>query len=401
MVKRYYFTRPYPDEELGSVIARAYRHVGLSLPGFLFWYFGNYDVNTISAIQYLVCHVSELTGLGRPRLLWEHTLFPYLVSGMSAAKAQALETMALSYVEPAVAESHLLPSIGRIDRRYCNKCAAADVEKYGEDYWHRVHLLPGVLICAAHDEPLKVVSQRAARLSGDAVITPSIGLAMPGDSAGMLINMDASYSTQKRVSQLAVEALAYSHELLANQGGIPQIEDLQNRVITKGMVSALGKRYSAYVGCLLPGRGRDWQDTSGKSVLDGLTARQILLRVVQETGVVEMTSEEELHRIAVSGLHKFLRRAGKQKPMTVHDMLEAAGCPPRYRRRRRGQPPLVGALIWWFRCSPFSKKRRETRWVPFLGTDRYRPIVKQHFPDLLIIYDPDGNPGENATDSTR
>ncbi|MBR1752184.1 MAG: TniQ family protein [Ruminococcus sp.] len=34
--------------------------------------------------------------------------------------------------------------------RYCPVCAADDREKYGETYWHRVHQIPEISVCAKH-----------------------------------------------------------------------------------------------------------------------------------------------------------------------------------------------------------------------------------------------------------
>ena len=34
--------------------------------------------------------------------------------------------------------------------RYCPLCAAADREKYGETYWHRIHQMHGIRICPTH-----------------------------------------------------------------------------------------------------------------------------------------------------------------------------------------------------------------------------------------------------------
>jgi hypothetical protein len=38
--------------------------------------------------------------------------------------------------------------------RFCKSCWADDTEVFGEPYWHRLHQLPGVLVCHLHREPL-------------------------------------------------------------------------------------------------------------------------------------------------------------------------------------------------------------------------------------------------------
>ncbi len=39
--------------------------------------------------------------------------------------------------------------------RYCEDCWQEDNRLYGEPYWHRLHLLPGVLMCPVHGKPIK------------------------------------------------------------------------------------------------------------------------------------------------------------------------------------------------------------------------------------------------------
>src|SRR5207248_8301428 len=37
---------------------------------------------------------------------------------------------------------------------FCPKCVAEDRQNFGECYWHRVHQVPGVLVCPAHGDTL-------------------------------------------------------------------------------------------------------------------------------------------------------------------------------------------------------------------------------------------------------
>lgn len=49
--------------------------------------------------------------------------------------------------------------------RRCRSCIAGDTVRTGQPYWHRIHHLPGALVCAEHGEPLEettVLSHRNA-----------------------------------------------------------------------------------------------------------------------------------------------------------------------------------------------------------------------------------------------
>src|SRR5712692_7659464 len=44
--------------------------------------------------------------------------------------------------------------------RYCPACAAGERSRFGECYWHRLHQVPGALLCAEHDLLLEYVPLR-------------------------------------------------------------------------------------------------------------------------------------------------------------------------------------------------------------------------------------------------
>jgi hypothetical protein len=39
--------------------------------------------------------------------------------------------------------------------RFCEDCWKDDIHLYGEPYWHRMHLLPGILVCPVHGTPIR------------------------------------------------------------------------------------------------------------------------------------------------------------------------------------------------------------------------------------------------------
>jgi hypothetical protein len=49
--------------------------------------------------------------------------------------------------------------------RWCERCASADRELFGTPYWHRVHQLPGVVVCSHHGVSLYESSALRTRVS--------------------------------------------------------------------------------------------------------------------------------------------------------------------------------------------------------------------------------------------
>ena len=96
--------------------------------------------------------LADATGTSARGLLTSHSIIPYASSfyhhrdtarhvenaihGGKYAQSQAAITQAVSDYCPF--------------RRYCPRCATADLRRWGESYWHRSHNLPGVNICLTH-----------------------------------------------------------------------------------------------------------------------------------------------------------------------------------------------------------------------------------------------------------
>jgi hypothetical protein len=96
-----------------------------------------------------------LTRVDARTLLWDHTVFPYVVSFMPAEDVRRLESKALSGAQ-AGSLSSLVKSVTQSsgNLRFCPSCASADSERFGESYWHRSHCLAAVRWCEIHRERL-------------------------------------------------------------------------------------------------------------------------------------------------------------------------------------------------------------------------------------------------------
>jgi hypothetical protein len=146
--------KPYPDEVIGSVLARGCRHLGVAWTRLLRCTAGR----SVSSVSYLMPfalrRIAKATGADPDELLEEHTLFPYATAYMNTEQRNALRSRALSGDNCELSTlAHVLYR-GSLGRRICPVCLETDLNTRGETFWHRIHLLPGVQVCALHGVPL-------------------------------------------------------------------------------------------------------------------------------------------------------------------------------------------------------------------------------------------------------
>ena len=162
-LKFHFFPAAFSDETLHSVLSRYARLCGgssrkaafahLRAPSF------TQNVAFPSRLGYLVESLPHGTGLSVARIIQCHTVLPYY--------APFLTTDQLQHAHASMAGDGkgLMLKLGinasRIEGasrvRFCSVCLDEDVVQVGAAYWHRVHQLPGVLICPHHGQMLKVV----------------------------------------------------------------------------------------------------------------------------------------------------------------------------------------------------------------------------------------------------
>ncbi|AJG24992.1 TnsD family Tn7-like transposition protein [Cupriavidus basilensis] len=153
---------PYPDELLYSVISRYLSSVGpTSRTELMKALTGRQGKPVIDLPKYLN-RVSEVTfeswGLTGLEIANRFTLAPLYTWPLSLADAnECLDKLLGS--EPATAHKDLKVTGEYVTRpahlRICPVCLKEDIRKYdGITYWHRVHQIPGLLICPDHNVPL-------------------------------------------------------------------------------------------------------------------------------------------------------------------------------------------------------------------------------------------------------
>ncbi len=159
-----FFPDPYPDELLYSACARFgdrsnYQNVeivGREL-------FGSPSGVAIVPFPNRLTHFISVLPPGHKytidRLIDEHTLLPFYSAFTDCARVEIIRSEMEAEQENRIV-SRLGISACRLRSpaalRYCPECVNADRQTYGETYWHRVHQLSGVDVCADHSVFLKM-----------------------------------------------------------------------------------------------------------------------------------------------------------------------------------------------------------------------------------------------------
>lgn len=164
-----HFPTPHPDELLFSLCARygdrtRYRNKGaISLE-----LFGVKDatatIDLPSRLGYLVNNLPDRHCLLLNRLIDEHTLLPFYAPFLDKARVERLRREMEGVGGGAVHKiASITPSTIRPPSylRFCPLCIENDRQEYRECYWHRLHQVPGVLVCHRHKSFLENSEVRA------------------------------------------------------------------------------------------------------------------------------------------------------------------------------------------------------------------------------------------------
>ena len=153
-----FFPDPYPDELLYSVCSRYQER--------MMW--GNqkttlqdlFGTDTVVAVVDLPGHVDALVSRLPPnhryssdRIIDDHTLLPYFAPFLASNQLEGIQrAMRLGSGSGIAGQAGIMASTVKTPQglQYCPQCVESDRMAYGETYWHRVHQLPGVMVCPHH-----------------------------------------------------------------------------------------------------------------------------------------------------------------------------------------------------------------------------------------------------------
>jgi hypothetical protein len=157
-----FFPVPYEDEVLYSALARYHVRSGnTSYKATMKDLFGSTSVTAVmdlpSNIQNLVNNMPLNSRYTEEYLIKSHTLFPFYSAFLPPERAERIfESMKGDNGGSIYSRTGIMASSITLNQyfKFCPVCAKEDKLQYGELYWHRVHQIPGVLICPKHHVPL-------------------------------------------------------------------------------------------------------------------------------------------------------------------------------------------------------------------------------------------------------
>lgn len=175
-----YFPASFPDETLYSRLCRYHRLSGYTGDRTsLHQLIGIHTHVIISALpSKLGTLVSRLPAQANVRvedIASGNTLFPFYAAFLPAQRAASVYAVMRGNSASGIKMSMgLLASRlgGRNNLRFCRTCAQEEYTSTGQPYWHRVHQLPGVLVCPAHQHPLSVLGPEAVQIYRHKLVLP-------------------------------------------------------------------------------------------------------------------------------------------------------------------------------------------------------------------------------------
>lgn len=247
--------KPYPDEVVGSIFSRALFHSGLPTKQLLASVFGTNRSNTSFLIAADATLTARLAGVSPVELVLEHSMLPYSTAFMPRERQRALLEKALN---PRAQNESLASLTKNVTysvkfKRVCPDCVREDLKNFGESYWRRSHLLPGVLWCPMHGTILQSTTLPLNRHP------ESTQLCMPHQVATTSIRGLKPRRVDKLVSEFSLAALqgrltpspdwnaTYRTEALAQNYRLPS-GDVASVIFSKVFVEVLGKRLLTEVG---------------------------------------------------------------------------------------------------------------------------------------------------------
>lgn len=160
------FPVPYPEELFYSVCARyADRMAFPTKSATCRALFGvrkvSDRVGLAGNLNVLLSALPPETPLSAERIIYDHTLLPYYMPFLDPKQLIKLRDSMNNQQTARKVSSHR-PFASRW-LRYCPACVRDDRVRHGECYWHRVHQLPGILVCPTHAMALCESNRHASR----------------------------------------------------------------------------------------------------------------------------------------------------------------------------------------------------------------------------------------------
>ncbi|HWP95989.1 MAG TPA: TnsD family transposase [Syntrophomonadaceae bacterium] len=246
-----HFPIPYDEEILYSVLARyRIRNGSIGIKQVNQELFGSTNVTATvdlpSHIDALVENLPYGSALTADRIINKHTLYTLYKPFLPAKQAEAVFRLmrgsqggGIHYRVGIMASAVPTPRY----LRYCSLCLIEQRKAFGEGFWHRLHQVPGMLVCAKHMLPL----------SNSSVLVPGLNkhqYRAPDEDCCMLIPRGVSLkaNTLEMLAQLSQDV---DWVLRANIGPLEPGRYEQHYLaylIERGLATATGRVYQKDLG---------------------------------------------------------------------------------------------------------------------------------------------------------
>jgi hypothetical protein len=155
-----FFPTLYPDELLYSALARyhirsgnrIFRQSDLELFGYSSQQVCK--INLTNNLSYLVKNLPLRSQQTVDNLLQNHTLYPFYATFLMPQEAWQLKDFMRKKLSGSILEVAKVATNSTGDSKkflnFCRVCLEQDTQEYGEPYWHRIHQIPGILVCSTH-----------------------------------------------------------------------------------------------------------------------------------------------------------------------------------------------------------------------------------------------------------
>ena len=220
-----YFPRLYPDEMTSSLLIRASRHLGIPYDKVVKDLTGMSRTRVHFMNPFALKQIANASGMTYDAILVNHTLFPYVTAFMARQRREQIRASMEATIPKIRSDFHWLagqPWTSLACRRFCPECLLYDMQQYGESYWHRSHILPGVYTCTKHRLPL---------LGTDIPLgwcEPFRASACPSDNPGIEMNLPLPRHLLDAVASYSKEALegSLSALLIGIRAHAQEVEEL-------------------------------------------------------------------------------------------------------------------------------------------------------------------------------
>jgi hypothetical protein len=391
--------QPYPDELIGSVLARAVMQSGLPLKALMRALFGRGRSTSSFLMTTDFQKLPALLGIDAEEILANHTMFAYAVAFAPRPEQARLRARFLCHrSDECIGSITKNISHGVPLRRLCPSCVSDELASHGEAYWHRSHHLPGVFLCSRHNILLR---QTDIPLKG-AVNTRTV--ALPSDIASHAIR--GSFNQDILLTLMSKSICALNGEvphrdnwagacraLVEKLGYVSSSDSLAGRKFSHDLHKFFGERILVDSGCYFKLQQRNpWP---------ALLVRESVARQFATPKVIFFQTFCELapspdqnfgykmpgrptvnfaqaDRRAAAKIDSILRNQAKAgRRVSVSFLLQAAGVWQSFRHHRSSYP-LTCARILAFRSSNLSE--RQTGLRPY-WRKRLRSRAKKKYRD--------------------